>query len=107
MTRSACELSEAYVIFVEGSVLPVLHPFFLSEQESAKSNASRSPVAPSGSVGAQADMYEKLENVKQLYVAPLKCGWWEVDEAAYCTEPLLKAEVLIWVEEVSLKNLMS
>ena len=84
MTGSTCDVSEAHVGFVERSVLLVLHPFFLSKQESlAKSNTSRSPVAKSGSVGAQADMYGKLKNIKQLYVAPLKCGWWEVDEAAY------------------------
>lgn len=69
MTGSACEVSEAHVGFVEGSVLLVLHPFFLSKQESlAKSNTSRSRVAKSGSVGAQADMYGELKNIKCTYV---------------------------------------
>lgn len=62
----------------------MLHPFFLSEQDSlAKSNTSRSAVPKLGSTGAQADMYGKPKHVKQQHVASLKCGWWEVDEAAY------------------------
>lgn len=59
--------------------------FFLSKQESlAKSNTSRYPVAKSGSVGAQANMYGKLKNIKQLCVVPFK--WecvWGVDETPY------------------------
>lgn len=76
VTESACEIGEARVSIVEGSFLLLLHTFFLSKQESlAQQNTSSSLFANSRFVVVQEDLYGKVKNIKQFYVAPLECGW--------------------------------
>lgn len=86
MGRSAGKVSEAPVGFVQDLVLLVLHPFYLPKQESLIANQTpASPLLLNQVLYEvrQTDMYRKLKNIKQLYVAALTCVWWEVGEAAY------------------------
>lgn len=77
VTESAREIGEAHVSIVEGSFLLLLHTFLSKQESLAQQNTSSSLFANSRFVVVQEDLYGKVKNIKQFYVAPLECGWWE------------------------------